>query len=725
MAETTLKIKGIADFAQITREAKQLTQVLTASVDKKGIRLFESSTMDFLQNQAKGKLTEVHGLYKKLREEASRLDQAIKNTTADEAKQNELVKERLNITRAIKETHMQMVTLQAARQRVDIDQPTKETINTARRAGNTPRSVLGRELGAGVQSVAGSIPRVGGLAGVATGGIRAGASAAEGSGLAGGLAVGGITAAIGGVLFAMSRMKNGFDEFSKHLDTLIQMKMIGVERIGPKATSLANQLGFDPGDIFKTQVEAARAFGAAPNKKEEENRATNIMAGARLLGVAPSLITGLGEQLRAMAGPERAQQQTAELLGRAITSGMDRSQATHWLATTTGLLTELNQSGVASTDALMAAMQDLSAKGPLSPEQAARSLSGIQGAIAGSQGENNVFFQMAAARGGMGGGSLLGTQMAVKQGIMGIDPEAFMKQSINKKAAAQDIADFKKMGLMGAEFTRNQASSILKEFSARGFSGKGGADARQAQRAAFMEKFNLQRPEEARRVIDILEGLAKGETLTKEKRKTLEDLGKTPQEKWQAEALAAMKSIPAGVTKATESAAKQAAFGLGEAVSPAMNSLTEALMTVDGTLTGALPYLMSDEQRMEFNRKQVEERTGVSFLEDGSKIVDPMKHAAYIAERKQQREYKPLTEEQLAIRRRMGKQPENTPIPTYREQQEKLGLNPKTQIGHGFISDKKDTETRRTNQLLEETNNLLRKKEAAGAVRKSSTKGPL
>ena len=176
---------------------------------------------------------------------------------------------------------------------------------------------------------------------------------------------------------------------------MITRTAIGLGDLSGRERENAMNLGFSADETIQTQLDVARAFGTNRSDREQQNLLMNTQMAGRALGVEPGQIAGMGNQLRATVGTQESSSAMAQMLSKAISSGMDKSQATHFLQATAGTIQEINKNGMLSNDALIGAMAELSRDGSMAPEQASRTLMGMQSAITGSSGEANAFFQMA------------------------------------------------------------------------------------------------------------------------------------------------------------------------------------------------------------------------------------------------------------------------------------------------------------------------------------------
>jgi hypothetical protein len=388
-------------------------------------------------------------------------------------------------------------------------------------------------------------------------------------------------AAVGGIM----RLKAGFDAYSEVAPKILGMSTIGMQALqgrGNRAISTGEKLGYNEGDVLGMQESASRAFGKAGNQREDENRVMNMMVASRGLGLDPSQITAGGNALRAAGGTDFASKQMASMIERAFRSGMDESQASAYLSSAVGLLTQINSDGTSNTDKMLTVMTGLS-KTNMSPELAARSLGGLNSAISNSSGDANAFFQGAYSRAGLGGGSMMGSMFAVRQGLNGVNIGDLTKQVGDTDAGRAGIKAITQMGLGGADFTSKAATGVLNDLHSR-YSGNS-QETQRAKMGFISENFGAKTVSDTVRVESLLEKLAKNGD-DKNAISELTDMQKDPQEKWLSQ-IYSRADVTAAKTTEMAAALKNGQIDLGKSTAGYFNDLTKALIQVDGTLKNA------------------------------------------------------------------------------------------------------------------------------------------
>jgi hypothetical protein len=316
----------------------------------------------------------------------------------------------------------------------------------------------------------------------------------------------------------------------------------------------------------------------------------NLLGSSRALGLDPKQLIGAGDRIRAVGGTDAANKQLASLIGIAVSDKMDKTQIANFIESSVALLTNINETGNVNVNSAVALMSTLTKAGGMSPEQAAKSVGNMQQAVAGSQGEANAFFQIAAARAGLGGGTLLGTKFAVRQGLFGADTEALSAQVGGSPRGQAMVSDIQKLGLSRSTFSKDMAQSILevmdKMFPTEGPTGTQG----RLGRAGMMESlFGTKTLPEAAKVLSILEKMSAG-TAGKADQKFLEDLRKSPESDWREKMISSLDRTALN-TQTSLAELTMARFHLGQEIAPATIASREALKLISegvGTLVSIM-----------------------------------------------------------------------------------------------------------------------------------------
>jgi hypothetical protein len=562
MVQKTIKFTGTGDFSQLIRSSKEVTGILQNNLGKSGIQIFDKGSINFLTQYSKNIFGQMTIQMQKLVEEAKELDSVLQDGALSEQRQNAAVEARLaNLKK--------MSTLQREMKEVGGNAGLANGPGFGRQATG-----LATRGAAGVANAAG----LGAPVSIAAEGFHAASNAAEGGvGAMGALGLGALATAAAGAVFAVNQMTAAFEEFSREVPNMLTGAAIGIgTEPSQRERNSSLEMGFNVQQTMSQRLDLARAFGTQRSSREQENILINTQRSGRALGVDPNEIAGAGNQLRSVVGPQESLRTVSQILSRALMDGMDKSQATHFLSTSVSLLTELNKSGLQSTASFAAAMGALTKGNMMSPEMAARGLRGIQGAITGAQGESAQFFRFGAARGGIGGTSLLGAVAAQEQGLTGINREQFLKTTGNNKQA---LGMLNSMGLVdNGDYTKRYAQGILEQINATGFKEN------TAGRARFVQgQFGLGTMQESFQVENILKKLASGTNLTKEEKSKMQELGKDPESVARDKATTALNNLAGEIAK-VEAKQSFTKFDLGKDSTDAMLALKDALIELDQTI---------------------------------------------------------------------------------------------------------------------------------------------
>jgi len=602
MATHKIKIEGVADFSAIAKDVQQISKQISSAFGEKGAKVLDEQSVNFLKTAAPTLIGRVQEELKKLTDEAKAIDKAIKASTKDQKKQEELSKKRLENVRKTVAAEKDLRNLMKAQNIVNnggqMPEPPKGAANKPnvggdlpdnvvpmRRKGEKPGfgSVAGKQISHSVQEVAGELPGVAPAMQVGSSAVSAGrAAASAGLGAPAIVALGLVAAAATAAAVAISRMVSGFEVFKQGIPNLLALTGMETQPItDSKTVGEAGALGFGQLEILDIQKQMEQALGKAKTPEQDQNRLLNVLTAARDTGMDPRQILAGADQLRQAGGTEVANKQIAAIMDKAITSGMDKSQAAAFLGSAVSLLTEINQNGTANQAQLLAVMADLVAGGNMSPEQAAKTIAGMSSAIANSSGETNSFFQSAAVEGGLGSGSILGTQFAVRQGLAGVNMGDVEKQVGDTKHGRMGMQAMQEMGLGDKDFTRKFASGILNQIDQR-FDTKT-KSGREAALGFTGQMFGTKTAAESTKVLAVLEKMKAGTALSKTDKKLLEDLGKDPEASWRENTLQKLDAT-ARSTAAMQAALEKGQFELGKTSSQYINQLNAAMLSLDTTL---------------------------------------------------------------------------------------------------------------------------------------------
>lgn len=580
-----IKIKGSADFTSVSRGVQNLTKSIKSALPENGVQFIDAGSMKFLKTEAVQTFQKVKNHISAIKKEASDLDSILKSSKATEDEKARAAKNRLRLIQAELRLQKELSQLEKQAQSSGIlpTMPSNKPIPVQRGRA----SAIGARVAGGVGRFGGSLPEVGQFGTIAKDSLSAGSNTAQKvggkAGIVAGIALAGFTAAIGVATLAVSRMSKAVAAFRATLNARLKVEAFDQGGVSRRGLAAGARMGFsDVAQNIETQGALSQAFGSASSARVAGNRMENTFMASRMFGMDPSEITGAGNQLRAAGGTATASKQMALILSRAVTSGMDKSQVSTYLAETSALISEMNKSGIANMDQMVSLMADLSSSGMFSPEQAAKTIKSMQEAISGSSGENQAFFMHAAQAGGLGGKSIYGTELAVQQGLVGLDPKK-IEELTKGMSGGSDIKKFLTgAGLLDENFGQKMAAGINKKLDI--FKGN------PAARMNFVQqKFGTTNAADTLKVMKILEKLEKG-IASPEDKTFMEKMGGDPEKEWREDVRTQLKTI-AGAAAAWEGIKNLKQVEFGAAAQGVISSMEKIMIGFDSKVQELLGFV--------------------------------------------------------------------------------------------------------------------------------------
>jgi len=280
-------------------------------------------------------------------------------------------------------------------------------------------------------------------------------------------------------------------------------------------------------------------------------------------GLESGTLTNIGASLRSSLGGAKANEAVMKMQASLISSGIDDAIGPY-LESATNLLQALNENSLTNNNEVLSALSQLTKETGDSPEYISKQLMSLDSTIKESSGERNAFLQSAFARSGIGGGSIIGTQAAVRSGgLFGADltrlPEYMQRTLGNVGAGGQQTA-----------------SAILSEFRQKGFKFGSGASREQMLESArgSMGFLGARNEVEGLKILDLLQKMESGD---KDAAKKLQDLQKDPQIK----KLEDIKNSLDGQIDAQNNLRNMLETDIGQRMAPAMLEAKQILTTID------------------------------------------------------------------------------------------------------------------------------------------------
>ena len=186
----------------------------------------------------------------------------------------------------------------------------------------------------------------------------------------------------------------------------------------------------------------------------------------RSRGLEGGSLLNASTSMRANFGGKGADNTQMKLQASIFGAGIEDALAPYLEATTT-MLNEINENGITQTDGLLNAMSILTKSGERTPEQIAKVFTTISGSIKGASGEQSAFLQSAFAKGGVGGGKIGATRLAMESGgLFGLDEKALKVRGYS----TEQITSLRESKLTGSASER--MGGILSQAKASGGMGQ-------------------------------------------------------------------------------------------------------------------------------------------------------------------------------------------------------------------------------------------------------------
>ena len=573
MAQHQLKIKGVLDFSDAKKSVDELSTLVENTLGKE-IKFFDTKNMTEFSAALKASIIKSKQNLSELTKELKDISKTIKESNSQDKETNELLTKRAEILKKINQEEKNINVFKSGVRNVPSDGRRPSALGAAGNIAAQGATGVGSQL-----PVVGEAMKVGGAA------ISTGSQAASAGMSAGAIVgLGALAAAAVAAAGVVSHLTDAFQAYQETLPSTVRSAGMGIASISSGVRRGHEALGYSTTDMLDAQQGTARAFGSKGNVG---NQTLNMMTASRLYGMDVGQLTGQADQMRQMGGTNFAQQQMGQMLRGLETSvgkGFDRSQATSLLSASVGLLAQINSEGLGNTKGMTDLIASMSKSGAVSPELAAKRIGGMSQAIAGSSGEANAFFQMAAAKQGLGGGSILGTKFAVSQGLVGADLGQMQSQFGDTKMGRMGIQATKEMGLGDEGYRQKMAGGILGNI--RGMFNENDKGQRAAMLDFTNKMFGGRTTADATKTLALLEKISSQGTkaLTKEEKRAVEDLGKDPQQRWQDQALDYLKYIPELKNMKLQAELKDVKIDLGKEISSTMLSLQQKQLEIDQKL---------------------------------------------------------------------------------------------------------------------------------------------
>lgn len=219
------------------------------------------------------------------------------------------------------------------------------------------------------------------------------------------------------------------------------------------------EAGMTEQDFIKRQIQGVSRLGRSGGSSQSILQQAKF---ERSYGLEEGSMMNTSTALRSSFGGRGADQAQFKLQASIMAAGIEDALAPY-LESATELLSEINKNGVTNTDEMINMFAQLVKDGQRTPEQIAESFKTLDAAVKSSSGEANAFLQTAFARGGIGGGTVGATRLAMSSGgIFGLSEEDLKARGYNEGL----IKNMKGSGFTQGLGSRN--SAILNQFKQSG-----------------------------------------------------------------------------------------------------------------------------------------------------------------------------------------------------------------------------------------------------------------
>lgn len=265
--------------------------------------------------------------------------------------------------------------------------------------------------------------------------------------------IGGAALAIGGMAIMRGYQASG--QFAQGAGSRVRLRGLGQESMNMGNPEDLAAAGMSEQDLIKRQIATTSRLGRAGGSTE------SIMQQAkfeRAYGLEEGSMMNVSTSLRGSMGGKGADAAQAKMQAAILAAGIEDAIGPY-LEAATDLLGDINKNGITNTDEMVRVFSELVKEGSRTPEQIAEAFKGIDSAVKGASGEANAFLQTAFSRGGIGGGTIGATRLAMSSGgVMGLNEEELANRGYNPGL----LKNMKGAGFMSG--VGNRSGAILDQF---------------------------------------------------------------------------------------------------------------------------------------------------------------------------------------------------------------------------------------------------------------------
>lgn len=549
-----IKIDG--DFSSVKKGVLELSKELKGLSKKSDINLFTKEDSELLSRQTLDITKSLEKELEKITRNADRYKKVMKNNTLSAEKQvkaaksyNAALKERVSIRKSLGQIK-------------DFDEETRGTSKL-------------RQMGGGLQKGIGSIPGTGKLQGL------------KGMGLMGGLGLG--VGALGA--FGAYKGYKGYQQFKGGAAQRLKMAGRGIEDTSGINESLG-KLGYGAEEVRNQQLKGVNTFG-----KEGATQGAVLQRAQfeRGRGLDKGAMTEASQGMRGSLGAKGTQEAMFKLQATILANNITDNIGP-FLETSAAMLTSMNENGLPADTEVLALMASMT-KGGTSEARAMQQIMSANQAVKTSTGDSNAFLQTMFAGQGIGGGTVGGSQEAIRMGgLFGVDEGKMESQFGMSKS---QIESYKTLGITGEGTGFKGRTSGILDYSKDNFGQGPQEDLRKGE--FFKNIFGTQSGGEALGFLNKLEKAQGDPKEIAKVEKEIKEASKSPEIKIQEDIKASMANLEGidsrieGLT-GTQNMHMEA---LGASLSGVGASMGEALTSIDGGVSAIAKFLTGYESPSE------------------------------------------------------------------------------------------------------------------------------
>jgi len=537
MAGRQIVITG--DTSQLRRSILDVSKTVNKELKSSKINLFTEDSKNFLRKEAKEHLSTIKKNVTQIRKEVEEEAKALKNVTKGSAKELELKEKIIAKTKLLNKLEKERSSIQGG----------LTNLNQGRLGGMLKK-----------------IPGLGKL------------------GMGGALATGGIAALGLAGSFALSRAKAGADTYQQGLGDRVKLLGRGVadlETLNPQEAAAA---GLNAQSLRAQRLKALDVFGRSGATQEATIQRSKFERG---FGIESGTLSGLGANLRGVMGGQGAQRSVMSMQASLIASGIT-DEIGPYLQTSANLLNNINERGFTFDDQTLGLFNKLiDNTGRI--EESNKLINGVDDAIRSSTGEQNAFFQDVYNLAGIGGGTIGGTQAAIRSG-------GFFGMNLEKMGQGISPADklmFEQLGMGNQTMSKvstslmsrvedlfgTESENLAKLQSTNPQEQEQGRIERLGRNRFLMNMFKVNSEADAAKISKLLQEAATGSSESQEK--VRDEIKKIQEQNSEMGNLKLIRKTNEGILEETKNMRTTALDELGARLSSPLIGMEKALLSID------------------------------------------------------------------------------------------------------------------------------------------------